>query len=196
MSRFSRGERPSSQALRACTINAPTPGALDGAGQRLERRLRVLIVDADATFDGDGQLDRGRHRRNAVADENRLGHQAGAEAALLHAFGGTADVEIYLVVAELLGDARALRELPRIAAAKLQGNRVLGHVVGQEPRAVTVKHGAGGDHFGIDQRPAREQAVERTGSADPSIHHRGMQNLRSNFIGLSFAPEAEASNSA
>jgi hypothetical protein len=66
-----------------------------------------------------------------------------------------------------------LRELPRIAAAELQGNRMLGHVVGQEPRAVTVKHGAGGDHFGIDQRPAREQAVEEPAVPIRPLHHRG-----------------------
>jgi hypothetical protein len=148
-------------------------GALDGRGQRLERFLGVLIVDADAAFDGDGQIDRGRHGGNAIADESGLRHQACAEAALLHAFGGTADVEVDLVVAEVLGDARALLKLPRIATAELQRNRMLVHVVGQEPHAVTVKHGAGGDHFGIDQRPTREQAVEEPAVPIRPVHHRG-----------------------
>ena len=52
-------------------------------------------------------------------------HQAGAEAALLHAVGRTADIEIDLVIAEILADARASAERGRIAAAELQRHRML-----------------------------------------------------------------------
>src|SRR5262249_49297935 len=99
-------------------------GALNRAGEGFERLLRVLIVDADAALDRHGQLDRSNHGCDAVADESRLCHQTRAEAAFLHAVGGTADVEIDLVVAELLGDARAFGKSPRIAAAKLECNRM------------------------------------------------------------------------
>src|SRR5262245_9095744 len=108
-------------------------GALDRAGERFERLLRILIVDADATLDAHGQLDRSCRGRDAVADESRLSHQASAEAALLHAIGRTADVEVYLVIPEVLGNARALRKLPRITAARLQRDRMLGGIVCQEP---------------------------------------------------------------
>ncbi len=53
-----------------------------------------------------GTRDRVLHGGDAVADQCRLGHQAGAEAALLHALGGTADIEVDLVEAEIGGDAR------------------------------------------------------------------------------------------
>jgi hypothetical protein len=36
-----------------------------------------------------------------------------------------------------------------------------------------VKHRAGGDHLGIDQRTAREQAVEETAMPIRPLHHRG-----------------------
>src|SRR5262249_16550711 len=108
-------------------------GALDRAGERFERLLRILIVDADATLDAHGYLNRGCHGRDAVADESRLSHQASAEAALLHAIGGTADVGVYLAIGEVLGNARALGKLPRIPAAELQRDRMLGGIVRQEP---------------------------------------------------------------
>ena len=41
-------------------------------------------------------------------DELRLAHQAGAEAAALHPVGGTADVQVDLVIAEVLPDPRRL----------------------------------------------------------------------------------------
>src|SRR4029453_2924594 len=90
-------------------------GALDRAGERLERLLRVLIVDADATFDGDGQLDRSPHGGDAIAHESRLRHETGAEAALLYAIGGTADIEVDLFVAEPLGGGPPLGKWPRVA---------------------------------------------------------------------------------
>ena len=100
------------------------------------------------------------HGGDAVADQCRLGHQAGAEAALLHALGGTADIEIDLVEAEIGGDARGSARLVRLAAAELKRDRVLGRVISEEPRPVAVQNRAGGDHLGIDQRAAREQAME------------------------------------
>src|SRR3712207_9094874 len=60
--------------------------------------LRVLLVDADAALHRYGNGNRGLHGGNAMADERRLAHEAGPEAALLHAVGRTADVEVDLVV--------------------------------------------------------------------------------------------------
>ena len=60
-----------------------------------------------------------------IADEVRLGHQAGAEAAVLHAVGRAADIEIDFVIAELFADRRTLRERGRLGAAELQRDRML-----------------------------------------------------------------------
>ena len=73
----------------------------------------ILVVDADAAFHRHRDRDRGLHRGDAIADQRRLRHQAGAEAALLHAIRRAADVEIDLVVAEVRADPRALRRAPR-----------------------------------------------------------------------------------
>ena len=63
--------------------------------------------------------------------------------------------------------------LCRIGAAQLERHRMLGRVEGQEPRAVAVQHRAGRDHLGIDQRAAREQAMEEPAVPVGPFHHRG-----------------------
>ncbi len=79
------------------------------------------------------------HGRDAIADELRLGHQAGAEAALLHAVGGAADVEVDLVVAEAFADRGGLGERGRVGAAELQRDRVL--AVAQREQALRDRRG-------------------------------------------------------
>jgi len=65
------------------------------------------------------------HRRHAFSDELRIAHQTGAEAAILHAVGGTADIEVDLCVAEIFGDLRGFGECGRLAAAELDRDRLL-----------------------------------------------------------------------
>ena len=72
-----------------------------------------------------GIVDRRLHRRDAVGDEVGRLHQAGAERARLHAVGRAADIEVDLVIAEALADARRLGELCRVRAAELQRHRML-----------------------------------------------------------------------
>ena len=86
----------------------------------VEALLRVLVVDADAAFDRDGQRRRFAHGGDALGDEIGLGHEAGAEPPRLHAVRGTADIEVDLVIAVLGADPRRRGELLRIAAAELK----------------------------------------------------------------------------
>src|SRR5262245_65461071 len=95
-------------------------GLLDRAGERFKGLLRILIIDADPAFHRYWHIDCARHGGDAVADEGGLRHQTRAEAAHLHAIRGTTDIEVDLVIAELFGDARALRKLLRIAATELE----------------------------------------------------------------------------
>ena len=152
-------------------------GLADRAGERVERLLRILIVDADAALDRDRQRHRRPHGGDAVADQCRLRHQAGAEAALLHPVRRAAEIEIDFVVAEVLRDARALRERARIAAAELERHRMLRRIEGEEPRAVAVDHRAGRHHLGVDERAPGEQAMEEPAVPVGPFHHRGDAEL-------------------
>src|SRR5262249_30189188 len=57
--------------------------------------------------------------------------------------------------------------------AELERNRMLGRIVRQEPHALAVKHRAGGDHLGVDEGAAREQAMEEPAVPIGPFHHRG-----------------------
>ena len=158
----------------------------DRAGKNFQRLFRILLVDADAAFDGDRHRNGGLHRRHAVAHQRRLRHQAGAEAAVLHAVGRTADIEIDLVKAEIGADARAGGERARLGAAELQRQRMLGRIVAQQPRPVAVQHRAGGEHLGIEQRPARQQAMEEPAMPVGPFHHRrDAKSMSADFIDFS-----------
>ena len=146
--------------------------ALDRLRKNFERRFRILVVDADAAFDRDRDRHRRLHRGDAIADQCRLRHQAGAEAAVLHAVGRTTGIEIDLVKAEVGADARACGERARVRAAKLQRHRMLGRIVTQQPRPIAMQHRAGGEHFGIEQRAARQQAMEEPAMPVGPFHHR------------------------
>jgi hypothetical protein len=79
--------------------------------KRIECRLGILFVDADAALDRDRDRHRLFHRRDAGGDQVWHLHQAGAESARLDAVRRTADVEVDLVIAERLADARRLGKL-------------------------------------------------------------------------------------
>ncbi len=91
----------------------------NAACQRIQRDFRVLIVNADAAFHGDGNADRALHGIDALRDQRRLRHQASAKAAVLHPVRWAADIEIDFVVAEILADLGACSEVARIRTAEL-----------------------------------------------------------------------------
>ena len=124
-------------------------GLFDGLRKNFERVFRVLVVDADAALHRDRHRDGRFHRGHAVAHERGLRHQTSAEAAVLHPVGGAADIEVDRVEAQVRADARTRRKRPRLGAAELQRQRMLGRIEAQQPCAVAVQHRAGGQHFGV-----------------------------------------------
>jgi hypothetical protein len=50
---------------------------------------------------------------------------------------------------------------------------MLERIKAEQPAAVAAQHRAGGEHFGVDLRPAREQAMEEPAMPIGPIHHRG-----------------------
>ena len=94
----------------------------DGADEIAHEVVALEPVDADAVLHRHRQRHRVAHRLDAVGDQRRLGHQAGAERAALHPLARAAAVEVDLVVAPALAEPRAGGELGRLAAAELQGH--------------------------------------------------------------------------
>jgi hypothetical protein len=144
----------------------------DAVGQGVEGNLGILLVDSDPALHGDRDAHCPFQRRDAFADQFRRAHQAGTEGAGLHAVGWTADVEVHLVVAEPRADAAGLGELCRIGAAELQRDRVLGSIEADQPLARAMDDGVGDDHLGVEQRTARQLAMQDPAMPIRPIHHR------------------------
>jgi len=68
------------------------PCRFDGSSEYEQRFVRVLLVDANATFDCNGQRDRGLHCGDAVGYKRRLRHKASAKPSFLNTVGWAADV--------------------------------------------------------------------------------------------------------
>ena len=87
--------------MRAWTITARQPASLTAAMNSRKNGQSSMIVDADPALDRHGNVHGSLHRANAVCDELRSGHQAGAEGRLLHSVAGTADIQVDLGVTVL-----------------------------------------------------------------------------------------------
>ena len=145
---------------------------LDRSGQRKQGFRRLLLVDADAAFDRDRDIDRSRHRRHAFADQRRLAHEARAEAAALYPVGRAAAVEIDLVVAKPGADRCGLGEPLGLRPAKLERDRMLGLIKADQPLARAEHDRVRRHHFGVEARAARKQPVERPAAPVGPVHHR------------------------
>ena len=121
-----------------------------------------------------GTLHAPLHRGDAGGDELRLRHQAGAEATLLHAVRRAADIEVDLVVAERLRRSppprRAAPDRSRRAAAPPGCSIAL---MPSRRVAIAVQDRRRGHHLGVEQRMARQLAVEGPAVPVRPIHHRG-----------------------
>ena len=106
--------------------------------EAVEALLGVLIVDADAALDRHRQVGGVAHGAHAVGHQLRLRHQAGAEAARLHAVGRAADIEVDLVIAERRGNPRRLGQFGGIGAAELHRDRMLD--IAGTPAAARGRH--------------------------------------------------------
>jgi hypothetical protein len=66
-----------------------------------------------------------------------------------------------------------MRQVSRLTAAKLQGQRVFFGVKAQMTRHITMQQSARGDHLGVKQSVWREQPVQVATMAVCPIHHGG-----------------------
>ena len=148
------------------------PGAFHGLRKHGQSGFRILFVNTDAAFHGHRNCHCGLHRGDTVADQVRLGHQAGPEAALLHAIRWATDIEIDFIKPAIRSDPCTSRQRLRIGAAELECQRMLGRVIAQKPRPIAVQHCAHRQHFSIEQRAPRQQTMEEPAVPVGPFHHR------------------------
>ena len=159
--------------MRACTINVSTPALAhaatsarsDACGSWSSTPMRHLTVTGMRTACA--------HRADAIGDQLRLAHQAGAEAARLHAVRGTADIEIDFVIAEFFADLRRLGQTSGLGPAQLQRHGMFACVEAQQPRAVAADHRLRRHHLGIETRFVAQHAMEHPAMAVAPLHHGG-----------------------
>src|SRR5215212_4888725 len=112
------------------------------------------------------------HRLDAGRNQLGFPHQARAEGAALHALARAAYVQIYFVVAVLLAELRAMRELVGLAAAELQRDGMLLRAESEMPVHVPMDEGAGGDHLRVEARARRDLPHEEAVMPVGPVHHR------------------------
>ena len=91
--------------------------------------------------------------------------------ARLHPVAGAADVQVDLVIAPVACDPRGLRQFRRIRTTQLQGHRMFGGVVIQQPGPVAMNDGGCRDHFRIKQGPAGHEPVKDAAMPVRPVHH-------------------------
>ncbi len=131
----------------------------------------VLVVNADATFHCDRYFDGGTHRCNTIRHELWFCHEAGAESSFLNPVRRAANVQIDFAIAEILTNSGGIRQQAGIAAAELEGHRLLKRIKAQEALAVAMANGLGGHHFGIKQGVPGQVAVKDAAMPVGPIHH-------------------------
>ncbi|GJM09699.1 MAG: hypothetical protein DHS20C11_19750 [Lysobacteraceae bacterium] len=117
--------------------------------------IAVMIVNTDTTFHGDWNIDRLLHGLDAGGNYLGRQHQARPKAAILNTIARATHVQIDLVIAKIFTDSGACREIIRVVAAELDGDRVFGWVKSQEPFLVAMQDGTSRDHLGVQQRRRR-----------------------------------------
>ena len=122
--------------------------------------IAIPAIDADTVLDGNRDVAGIQHRLHAIGHQLRVAHQTGADQIVLHPITGAADVQVHLGITGLLRQPGALRQFLRIAATQLQRQRLLLRVITEKPLAIAVQYRAGGDHFGVQQGVAADQAGE------------------------------------
>jgi hypothetical protein len=162
--------------LRACTTKVSQPVAATAD-------VVLLLVDAEPALDRDRDRHRRTHRRDAIGDQRRFAHQAGAETPRLDPIGRAADIEVDLVEPLVLRDPRRRREQRGFAAAQLQRERPLVRRKAQQAMPIAVQHRIGMHHLGVEPRARREHAMEIAAVAVGPIHHRRDREARRLDIG-------------
>ena len=144
----------------------------DGAHKVPHEVVALATVNADAVFHRHGNVHRVLHGFHAIGHQSGFGHQASAKSTALHPLGGATAVEVDLLIAPLLAQLGGTGQIGRFAPTQLQGHRVFFRVEIKVARHIAMDQRPRGDHLGVEQGVARQQAVEIPAVAVGPVHHR------------------------
>jgi hypothetical protein len=160
-------------------------GRLYRVGKSKQYLIRILVIDSDTALNCHWNFDGRPQGNHTITNQRWLSHQASTEASLLNAVGWTTHVEVDLVVTEILADTCGLRERLWVTSTQLQGDWMLKRVEPKQPFAISTQHCTGGEHFSVNQRPARQQPVEKPTVPIGPFHHRGdAESMGNRFVRL------------
>mmetsp|Transcript_29497 Transcript_29497/g.57879 ORF Transcript_29497/g.57879 Transcript_29497/m.57879 type:complete len:226 (-) Transcript_29497:299-976(-) len=143
------------------------------AGQKFgQDDICVLIIHANATFDGYFGVHSGAHRHNTIGHEARIAHQDGTKCARLDPIRRAAAVQIDLRIARRLPQLGRLGQFRRIRAAQLQRHRMFRRIMVQQMQRPPAHQRRRGHHLCIEQRVRAQQPVQVPTMAVGPIHHR------------------------
>ena len=130
------------------------------------------LINTDTVLDRHINIHSIEHRFTAIGHQYGLSHQTGTKGASLHAFTRAAAIEIDFIVAPVLSDFRACRQILRIAAAQLQSHGMLFFIEVKMTRFVAVDDRACRYHFRIEPRMMRELTMEIATVPIRPVQHR------------------------
>ena len=97
-------------------------------------------------------IERIHHRLDAIAHQQRLGHQARAERAALHPLRRATAIEIDFGVTPLRREPGTVGQLIGLAAAQLQRDRMFRRIEVEMARHIAVHQRRRGQHLGVQPR--------------------------------------------
>ena len=121
-----------------------------GIHKRIEKRVVVAVVNANARLHRDRNRDGFGHGLQTARHGLGLCHKTGTKRALLHALAGAADIDIHGIVAGLLSHLRRLAHELGLTATDLQHHGMLLGVEREQPLGVAVHERGGRHHFGVE----------------------------------------------
>jgi len=157
--------------LAGMDAEAGDTGGSQGVHEGQEFGVGILVVDADPVFHRHRQGPLG-HRLDAAGQMGRLGHQAGAEAPLLHPLAGAAHIQVDLVITPGRCQLGRLGQQAGIVTPDLEGEGLFAGVEIQQAVTTAVVQGLRHHHLGVEKAVAGDLPHQHPEVAIGAVHHR------------------------
>ena len=146
----------------------------------------LFVIPAGAKLHGEGDFYCSPNRFEDPADVRQIAQQPRSTVALNHFFGGTSEIQIYKIEAQVFDNAGSLSHDLRIAAKQLRRNGMLVFVEMEISLGLLVfsaQHAIGGRELGHDQAASAEIADEAAEDRIRNARHGREHGCGSNIHG-------------